>query len=57
MRTSVTFDPDVHTLLKEAAQRSGRSLKTTLDDAIRAGLKPGRQKSVPPPNWRVVSLW
>jgi hypothetical protein len=56
MRTTVTLDPDVHTLLKEAAHRSGRSFKITLNDAIRAGLKPGRQKSEPPPDWPVAMM-
>ena len=38
MRTTVTLDPDVQVLLKEAAHRSGKPFKTTLNEAVRAGL-------------------
>jgi hypothetical protein len=39
MRTTVTLEPDVQRLLKEAAHRSGRPFKQVLNDAVRAGLK------------------
>ena len=38
MRTTVTVDPDVEQLLREAMQRSGLSFKATLNQAIRKGL-------------------
>jgi len=38
MRTTVTLDPDVQILLKEAAHRCGKPLKTTPNEAVRAGL-------------------
>lgn len=44
MRTTVTLDPDVERLLKEAMHRSRRSFKETLNGAVRAALgrKPAR---------------
>lgn len=39
MRTTVTLDPDVFRLLKEAEHRSGLPFKQVLNDALRAGLK------------------
>lgn len=38
MRTTVTLDPDVQRLLKEAEHKSGRPFKQVLNDAVRAGL-------------------
>lgn len=38
MRTTVTLDPDVQRLLKDAEHRSGRPFKQVLNDAVRAGL-------------------
>jgi hypothetical protein len=38
MRTTVTVDPDVEALLRQAMQQSGQSFKTTLNQAIRRGL-------------------
>ena len=40
MRTTVTLDPDVERLLKEAAHETRRSFKQVLNDAVRAGLRP-----------------
>ena len=40
MRTTVTLDPDVQALLQEAAHRSGKRFKATLNDAVRAALAP-----------------
>ena len=37
MRATVTLDLDVHQLLKDAARRSGKPFKATLNDALRAG--------------------
>jgi predicted transcriptional regulator len=39
MRTTVTLDPDVERLLKEAAHETRRSFKQVLNDAVRAGLQ------------------
>jgi hypothetical protein len=39
MRTTVTLDPDVERLLKEAARETRRSFKQVLNDAVRAGLR------------------
>ena len=38
MRTTVTIDPDVHQLIQDAMQRSRRSFKETLNQALRRGL-------------------
>jgi hypothetical protein len=38
MRTTVTIDPDVEALLRQAMQESGQSFKTTLNQAVRRGL-------------------
>jgi hypothetical protein len=39
MRTTVTLDPDVERLLKEAAHETRRSFKQVLNDAVRTGLR------------------
>ena len=57
MRTTVTLDPDVQILLKNAAHLSGKPFKQTLNDAIRAGLRP--QRSAPAtavPVWPVFDM-
>lgn len=38
MRTTVTVDPDVELLLRQAMHQSGQSFKSTLNQAIRKGL-------------------
>lgn len=38
MRTTVTLDPDVVHLVRQAMHRSRHSFKQTLNDAIRSGL-------------------
>ncbi len=53
MRTTVTVDPDVQTLPKEAVHRSGKPFKLTLNDAIRAGLRPQRASAAAAPAWPV----
>ncbi|NRF72337.1 antitoxin [Aquincola sp. S2] len=50
MRTTITLDPDVKALLAEAAYRSGKPFKVTLNDAVRAGLAP-RYGKAPAPDW------
>ncbi|MGH3155713.1 MAG: hypothetical protein ACRDNF_03915, partial [Streptosporangiaceae bacterium] len=43
MRTTVTLDPDVAALLRDAAAQRGVSFKETLNSAVRAGLSAGRE--------------
>lgn len=38
MRTTVTLDPDVEELLRQATQSSRQSFKQTLNDGLRRGL-------------------
>jgi hypothetical protein len=40
MRTTLTLDPDVVQLLKDAEARQRRSFKEVVNDAIRRGLAP-----------------
>jgi hypothetical protein len=40
MRTTLTLDPDVVQLLKEAEHRQRKSFKDVVNDAIRRGLAP-----------------
>ncbi len=51
MRTTVTLDPDVKSLLTDMAYRSGKPFKTTLNDAVRAGLAPVANAQRQPPDW------
>jgi hypothetical protein len=39
MRTTVTLDPDVESLLRKEVRRRGSPFKQVLNDAIRAGLR------------------
>ena len=39
MRTTVTLDPDVETLLRHAARVSGAPFKQVLNNAVREGLR------------------
>ena len=41
MRTTVTLEPDVQNLLKQAMQERDTSFKQVVNDAIRSGLRPG----------------
>jgi hypothetical protein len=43
MRTTVTLDPDVERLLKQAIRERGVSFKQALNDSIRAGAGGGRK--------------
>jgi len=38
MRTTVTLDPDVEELLRQATHLSGQNFKETLNDGLRRGL-------------------
>jgi len=44
VRTTVTIDPDVERLVREAMRRTRKSFKETLNAAIRAGLS-GKPKA------------
>jgi hypothetical protein len=44
MRTTVTLDPDVDTLLRKEVRRRGEPFKQVLNNAIRAGLRNMKQR-------------
>lgn len=44
MRTTVTLDPDVERLLREAMRERGISFKQALNEAARTGLLRGKHK-------------
>jgi hypothetical protein len=44
MRTTVTLDPDVDTLLRKEVRRRGEPFKQVLNNAIRAGLRSMKQR-------------
>jgi len=46
MRTTVTLDPDVERMIKDAVRRTGTSFKAVLNQAIREGLS-GRASAGP----------
>lgn len=50
-RTTVTLEPDVQALLREASLRSGKPFKRVLNDAVRAGLRPQRETGAAAPSW------
>jgi hypothetical protein len=39
MRTTVTLDPDVESMLRKEVRRGGQSFKDVLNNAIRVGLR------------------
>ncbi len=45
MRTTVTLDPDVETLLRKEVRRRGEPFKRVLNDAIRVGLHNTKQRN------------
>ena len=45
MRTTGTLDRDVERLVREAMHRNRRSFKETLNEGLRAGLRPKRKHS------------
>ncbi|MCC6667586.1 MAG: antitoxin [Polyangiaceae bacterium] len=51
MRTTLTLDPDVAQLLKAEAHRQRKAFKEVVNDAIRRGLSPQRER--PPKRYRV----
>ncbi|MBL8323599.1 MAG: hypothetical protein JNJ89_01445 [Rubrivivax sp.] len=57
MRTTVTLEPDVQALLREASLRSGKPFKRILDDAVRTPLKAGqRTAAAPVPEWPSLDM-
>ncbi|MEO8510747.1 MAG: DUF2191 domain-containing protein [Chloroflexota bacterium] len=47
-RTTLTLEDDVMVRLKETARRTGRPLKSVVNDAIRAGLDPKLSRRTAP---------
>jgi hypothetical protein len=47
MRTTVEIDPDVDARLRALARERGVPLRVVLNDALRAGLRPGEPGQVP----------
>ena len=43
MRTTLTIEPDVERLVQQAMRRTGRSMKTVINEALRLGLGAGTQ--------------
>jgi hypothetical protein len=43
MRTTVTLDPDVETMLRKEVRRRGEPFKQVLNDLIRVGLRNAKQ--------------
>jgi hypothetical protein len=43
MRTTVTIDPDVEALLRQAMRERGEPFKQVLNNAVREGLRASRQ--------------
>jgi hypothetical protein len=48
MRTTLTFEPNVDQLIRDAVYRTGKTFKQTVNDAIRAGLAPKPVSNAPP---------
>jgi hypothetical protein len=47
MRTTVTLDPDVETMLRKEMRRQGEPFKQVLNNAIRAGLRNLKRRDDP----------
>lgn len=45
MRTTVTLDPDVESMLRREMRRRGEPFKQVLNNAVRAGLRGAKQRS------------
>ena len=52
MRTTLTLDPDVAERLERAVRGGGKSLKATVNEALRIGLGM-TEKPVEPPEFRI----
>lgn len=44
MRTTITLDPDVETLLRDEQYRTKKTFKEVLNSSVRAGLRPTPRK-------------
>lgn len=55
MRTTVTIDPDVEQLLRDAMQRRRLSFKEALNQAIRTGLSRGTEPNAEEPSFVVCA--
>ena len=44
VRTTLTLEPDVYSLIQRRLQTPGTTLKSVVNDAIRAGLTPRRRE-------------
>lgn len=49
MRTTLTLDPDVERLIREAMHRTRATFKEVVNAAVRRGLSPGPGPGRPPP--------
>ena len=47
MRTTLTLDPDVERLLKQAMHEQDASFKQVINDALRLGLQKGSREPLP----------
>ena len=47
MRTTVTLDPDVESLLRKEVRRRGEPFKQVLNNAIRVGLRSAEKRGEP----------
>lgn len=45
MRTTVTLDPDVESMLRKEVRQRGEPFKQVLNDAIRAGLRNAKRRN------------
>ena len=45
VRTTITLEPDVYSLIQRRLEVPGNSLKSVINDAIRAGLAPRRREA------------
>ena len=48
MRTRLTIEPDVERLVQRAMQRTGKSMKTVINEALRFGLRAGTKPARAP---------
>lgn len=56
MRTTLTLDDDVATLLKKEARKSGEPFKQVVNDTLRRGLTAGRQPAQKPFKVKPINL-
>lgn len=51
MRSTVTLEPDVRTLVERRMRERGESFKTVVNEALRAGLGGGGRRETPMPTF------